>query len=227
MATNHSFRRALSATALTIAFAALTTGCCGPMGCGTGACGSSQGLFGGPIALGAAAAGNCGGSCGGSCGNDGCNGCGETYIDEWINTPPMRDSCDSCGNHNGQTCGSCRPILQGLKSIWGFRCDGGPAACQRCDMSAFASCGGCDGGGCDGGCSGGCDGGCSGGGDYAIEQMGESYTESMPMSSAPRVISRSPQIVEAKPAIKPYTPQRTKQIFKPRDNVAGSGRGTF
>lgn len=100
----------------------LTVGCCGPMwnhgGC-AGACS--------------------GGSCDG-CGA--CDGCGELYIDPWINEPAdCHDPCDSCGNFNGQSCGKCRPIFAGVKSLWGYRCDDG----------------------CSGGCAGGCDGGCVGG----------------------------------------------------------------
>lgn len=71
----------------------------------------------------------------------GCNtGCGELYVDPWINDPAQCSPCDACGNHNGQSCGSCRPMLYGAKTIWGYRYDGG-----------------C---GCDGGCDGGCDSGC-------------------------------------------------------------------
>ncbi len=84
-------------------------GCCGPMACGPIGCGSMCGMNScdGPVlALG----GGCGsGSCGG-CGS--CqDGCGELYVDEWINTPPECDNCDSCGNHHGQSCQACRPIL--------------------------------------------------------------------------------------------------------------------
>lgn len=103
-------------------------------------------------------------------------GCGELYIDPWINEPAKPDPCDSCGNYNGQSCGSCRPVLSGLATLWGYRYDGG---CDSgCDSfgSGFepacgieAPCGGCD--SCSGGfepaCGieascGGCD-SCSGG----------------------------------------------------------------
>ncbi len=68
-------------------------GCCGPMACGPIGCGNLCGMNScdGPLlALG----GGCGhSSCGGACGNSGCsscqNGCGELYVDEWINTPPL------------------------------------------------------------------------------------------------------------------------------------------
>lgn len=122
----------------------LSTGCVGPMwhkgSCGVAACGSNA----------------CGtGSCGDGCGS--CQGCGELYIDPWINEPAdCGDPCDSCGNYNGQSCGKCRGIFAGVKSLWGYQCDDGHGA-----------------GGCDGGCdSGGC--GCG-------ASHGSAYESSMPM----------------------------------------------
>lgn len=118
---NHAAQSLLLALSLT-----LTIGCCGPMW-NHGGC-----------------AGACSGGCSDGCGA--CDGCGELYIDPWINDPAdCRDPCDSCGNFNGQSCGKCRPVFAGLKSLWGYRCDDG---CS---------------GGCDGGCSGSCDGGCDSG----------------------------------------------------------------
>lgn len=88
-----------------------------------------------------------------------CNsGCGEIYIDPWINEPAGCDPCDSCGNYNGQSCGSCRPVLSGLATLWGYRydahCDGG-GGCDSigggfepaCGIEA--PCGACD--SCQGG----------------------------------------------------------------------------
>jgi hypothetical protein len=163
------------------------------------------------------------GSCGGGC--NGCDGCGETYIDEWINHPPSCDSCDSCGNHDGQTCSSCRPIFDGFKSLWGYRRDGG------CDSGCNGGCGLASCGSepsCDSGC-----GGCSscGGGDghYASGEMDHHYVDSSHAIPMPHQTTSAPQIVEAKPAIKPYQPQRTKQIFRPKNSVAGSTapRGSY
>ena len=97
--------------------------------------------------------------CGDGCGP--CEGCGELYVDPWINHPPTCDPCDACGNHNGGSCGACRPTFRGFKTLWGYRCDGCPADCDR--------------GGCDGGCDG-CDGGCDRrgpGGGHVIGSSGE------------------------------------------------------
>lgn len=72
----------------------------------------------------------------------GCNsGCGEIYIDPWINEPARCDPCDSCGNYNGQTCGSCRPVLSGLATLWGYRYDGGCDGCDSCDAGFEPTCG--------------------------------------------------------------------------------------
>lgn len=158
------------------------TGCVGPMACGPGGhCG--------PVA--------CGTSCDG-CG--GCEGCGELYVDPWINEPAeCCDPCDRCGNYNGQSCGKCRSVFHGLKSLWGYRCDAGcePAVC--CD----SSCGGCDScGGCGPSCPG-CD-SCSGGGLVQI------HSEPTPAK----------QIVKANPSKVPYKPRRTRKIFQPRRDIA-------
>ncbi|MGV3485631.1 MAG: hypothetical protein ACO1RT_14540, partial [Planctomycetaceae bacterium] len=160
---------------------------CGPVGCGP--CGN------GPFLL------------GGGC--HGCDGCGERYVDEWINHPPSCDSCDSCGNHGGQTCGHCRPVLDGLASLWGYRRDCG------CEATTC-------GGSCGGGCSGGCDSGFDGGEIYGDVGMGPHYVDASSAIPMPHRPSPAPRIVEAKPAIKVQAPQRTKQIFRPRGTVAGS-----
>lgn len=122
-------------TALFLAgFIAFASGCCGPMwqpggcgsSCGDGSCG---GL-----------ASNCGG-CQDGCGS--CQGCGELYIDPWINHPAdCCDPCDACGNFNGQSCGKCRSVFAGVKSLWGYRCDDG------CDGGCAGECGGCQSSGC-------------------------------------------------------------------------------
>ncbi|WP_235908449.1 hypothetical protein [Roseiconus nitratireducens] len=107
-----------------------TAGCVGPMG--AGCCGP-------------AVTGSCDGQC------DSCTGCGELYVDPWINQPAdCVDPCDACGNYNGQSCGKCRSVFAGFKSLWGYRCgcDPGPVAMSdRC--FAPDRCQGCD-SGCDG-----------------------------------------------------------------------------
>ncbi|WP_164104186.1 hypothetical protein [Candidatus Laterigemmans baculatus] len=67
------------------------------------------------------------------------SGCGEVYVDPWINEP-FHDPCGSCGNYNGQSCGSCRVPYAGVKTVWGYRYDSGCDSCDGC-----SSCGG----GCD------------------------------------------------------------------------------
>ncbi len=158
----------------------------------------------GPMACGPA--GNCGpvafgSSCDG-CGE--CEGCGELYIDPWINHPAdCCDPCDRCGNFNGQSCGKCRSVFSGVASLWGYRCDSGCGDCGEatCDggCGAFLSLGG----GCDAGCDG-CDSCCSPGDlvHVAIEP------------------TPAKKIVEAAPAEKPYTPHRTRKIFRKRPDVA-------
>ncbi len=208
-------------------------GCCGPMACGPIGGGSLCGMSScdGPVlALGGGCNHGCsdGGCSAGSCG--GCqDGCGELYVDEWINTPPSCDQCDQCGNHQGQSCQACRPILSGFASLWGYRRDPGlggvscppmTCGCDSCGGSSCDSCGGCD-SGCSGGCSS-CGGGEIGGqpmmeGEYIVEEP-YAMSGSRPIPMHP---TSAPQVVEAKPAIKPYQPQRTKQIFRPKTQVAG------
>lgn len=101
------------------------SGCVGPMACGPTGCDAH-----GPVAW-----NDCGG-----CGD--CGSCDEWYIDPWINHPADAcDPCDGCGNYNGQSCGKCRPMFSGYKSLWGYRRDPGPPSCDA---------GACHGGGCRG-----------------------------------------------------------------------------
>ncbi|TWT49206.1 hypothetical protein Pla22_43980 [Rubripirellula amarantea] len=199
------------------AFAALAcftlcfaSGCVGPMGCGpAGTCG--------PLAM---------NSCGG-CGD--CQGCGELYIDPWINEPAdCCDPCDCCGNHNGQSCGKCRSVFSGVKSLWGYRCDSGcDDTCGGCDTGCTECSSGCDSCG-DVGCGGdcceptcgflnepvcGCEAGCDGCSSCSGDSM--SYISSEPVLSQP--------IVKATPTREPYKPARTKQIFRPKSTIAGEG----
>jgi len=93
----------------------------------------------------------CVGPMGAGC-RDSCTGCGELYIDPWINHPAdCTDPCDSCGNYNGQTCGQCRSIFAGAKSLWGYRCGCDPAPVKLSDRCFAPDCNRpCD--GCDSGC---------------------------------------------------------------------------
>lgn len=184
------------------------TGCVGPMACGPGgACG--------PIAF--------GNGCSGGCGSNSCsgNGCGELYIDPWINHPAdVCDPCDCCGNFNGQSCGKCRSVFDGIPTLWGYRCDDGCGDCgsSACDGGCGPllgricgdSCGGCDSccgdtcGGCDS-CAVGCDscGGLCEGGVCANDSMVHIEHGS----------SEGKHIVRA---TEPYKPHRTRKIFSPK-----------
>lgn len=210
----------LLGTSLAILMSA--AGCVGPMACGPMGCS-------GPIV---AAHGGCGHGCG-----DTCNGCGERYYDEWINHPPScSDPCDSCGNYQGQSCHACRPILSGFKSIWGYRCDPPPVGCASA---------GCDNLGCQGGCEPrcgceSCDSSCGTCGGQPVEGEHYDVPNGMMMESAPMHaphemhyetpiqsqsgVSQQPRIVRSSAGVKPFQPQRTRQIFQARD--PNSVRGT-
>ena len=194
----------LSALALCLAVTWMTGCCVGPMACSPDGCG--------PIAL--------GNSCGG-CGQ--CDGCGELYIDPWINHPPdCCDPCDTCGNYNGQSCGKCRSIFAGARTLWGYRCDDGCGTCGEaacgCDAAPACgpSCGGCD--SCvqhDASC----------GMEYESSCGIESLTEEgIPIADGRvvRVITEptpAKSINPAKPGLRPY-PQDIPRIFKARPDVA-------
>lgn len=160
------------ALATAVAMSCLATGCVGPMACGPAGCDAR-----GPLAF-----NDCDG-----CGA--CDGCGELYIDPWINHPADAcDPCDRCGNYNGQSCGKCRSVFSGFRSLWGYRCEPGPSGC---DVG-----GGCDSiGGCDG-----C-GNCGGGQVW--------HSQGMP-TPAPEVIIEEgpPESVQPAPG--------ENQIFRPR-----------
>ncbi|SMP48629.1 hypothetical protein SAMN06265222_102447 [Neorhodopirellula lusitana] len=196
------------------ALAMVSVGCCGPMwnpGCGAGGC-----------ATGSCSTGSCGtGSCGdGGCGQSGgcgqCGGCGELYIDPWINHPAdCCDPCDSCGNFNGQSCGKCRSVFAGVKSLWGYRCDDGcGSGSGACDCGA---------GGCDGGSCGGSDCGC-GTTHYNGEVFHDEYHEGAiiggetiiegPIGSGMSLNSSNPRIISQPRVARQPTPAR--QIFQPR-----------
>jgi hypothetical protein len=185
------------------------TGCVGPMACGPMGCqGPIVAAHGGPAA---------------SCGNS-CNGCGERYYDEWINHPPScNDPCDSCGNHRGQTCHACRPILSGFKSIWGYRCDPPPVGCSRAGCDNLGCRGRCEPAcgleGCDSGCStcGGHSTGFSGGEFIAPEPIGHHHEMQFEEPSQSHLRSGHTTIVRGSPNVKPYQPRRNREIFQARD----------
>lgn len=191
-AMNHAAQSLLLALCLSF-----TVGCCGPMW--------NHGGF----------AGACSGGCNDGCGA--CDGCGELYVDPWINDPADRcDPCDSCGNFNGQSCGKCRPVFAGIKSLWGYRCDDGRGgACES---------------GCDAGSYGGDDCGC--GGQAALPHLGQSmggYREGEPtyalaegetlveshMSGEPSSV-RSRNVQRPTPARVMQPSGTARQIFQPR-----------
>lgn len=172
------------------------TGCVGPAACGP----HDQN---GPVVWGA--------PCGG-CGE--CEGCGELYIDPWINHPPdCCDPCDQCGNYNGQSCGKCRSIFDGFASLWGYRCE------PPCDHCGAASCDGlCQSHGCDDQCTG-CD-SCHGGPGYV-----DSGQQGIVIGNDVVKITAQPptpakRIVNAAPTQKTFVPERQRRIFRRRPNVA-------
>ncbi len=179
--------KSLSVALCCSAIVALSGCCVGPMTCGP------DGRH-GPIAFGS--------SCGG-CGD--CDGCGELYIDPWINHPADAcDPCDRCGNYSGQSCGQCRSVFDGFATLWGYRCD---PPCTGCGVAT-----------CDGGCDAmivdsGCDAGCVGCASCGIEP-----SEVIEVTRQP---TRAKRIVEAVPVeAVPYQPSRTRKIFQPRPSIA-------
>lgn len=218
------------------------TGCVGPMGAGC------FGPMGGP--------GFCD-SCDSGCGNascdgcDSCTGCGELYVDPWINHPAdCSDPCDACGNFNGQSCGKCRSVFAGIATLWGYRCgcDGGPIATT--DRTFAPTCGvGCD--GCDScyvepacGCEGPCDCGvivepgcgmepvCGVEPGCGLEPAcgceggcscgGVGVSESYGPPPGEYIIE-APEQASIQSQHRPYTPQRTRKIFTPRTETASRG----
>ena len=186
--------RNLTLTLLGIA-AMTATGCVGPMACGPAGCDTA-----GPLA------------------SSSCDGCGELYVDPWINHPPDAcDPCDSCGNYNGQSCGKCRPILSGLACLWGYRYDGG-GACGQCGLS---SCDGC--GGAADPCDGGCDGACGNvhapspvRGPVQVHRPDQPIPSGVPTPAAEGSIKFEGD-VEIVPSGEPdYQPRRTRRIFRNR-----------
>ncbi len=136
---------------------------------------------------------------GGGGGCDECSGCGELYVDPWINHPAdCCDPCDTCGNYNGQSCGSCRPLFAGIGTLWGYR----NPACPSCDECVLP--GGCDSSGC------GCD-ACAG---DVVE--GDIIHEGIIHEDGVRIIGEPTYTDE----VVPVQPTPAKKIFRPRPQMA-------
>ena len=174
-------------------FAALIcfTGCCTrPLICPNGACG--------PLAF--------------SSGCQGCNqcdGCGELYIDPWINHPAERcDPCDGCGNFDGQSCGKCRSVFEGFPSLWGYRST--PLAGDGCGGGCLGVDAGCD--SCDGGCD-----GCHG-------VMNDLHPMEAPQADGKvmRIVEPTPagKVIVSGPSNSRYQPHRSREIFRDRQEIA-------
>jgi len=149
-------------------------------------------------------------------GCDQCDGCGELYIDPWINHPAERcDPCDKCGNFNGQSCGKCRTVFGGFPTLWGYRYRG-----DGCDGCGSADCGG----GCDVICSGcdSCDGGCAECLGIPIET--EIHPTVVPEDDGQvmRIIEPTPagRVIISGPRDSRYQPHRSREIFQNRQEVA-------
>ena len=175
------------------------TGCCTrPLICPNGA--------GGPLAFGSTCAG---------C--DQCDGCGELYVDPWINHPAEAcEPCDGCGNYNGQSCGKCRSVFGGFPSLWGYRstplgCDGAGCAAAQEGHS------GCD--SCDGGCT-----GCRGEA-FGVQPMEVPQADGKVM----RIVEPTPagKVIMAQPSDSRYHPHRSREIFRDRQDVAAGDDESF
>lgn len=204
-------RSNLSSLAVLSMLTLVSLGCCGPLACGPAGCN-------GPVGVPAPSCGGCGD----------CDGCGELYIDPWINEPAAcSDPCDSCGNYNGQTCGSCRPVFSGIATLWGYRYDGG-CGCGSHRTSCDGGISGYDGGSPTGGCDCGghghvMDGGqIMGGGHRTYDQP---YAEPLP---APQPTPADDEAEQDEELMESYIPTRDKQIFRRRGTVVqGSPRSLY
>ena len=162
---------------------------------------------------------NCGPVAVAGCGDcDECGGCGELYVDPWINHPAdCCDPCDTCGNYNGQSCGSCRPLFAGIGTLWGYRNPACPSCDEcvlpgGCDSCGVAECEGC----CEPGC--GCD-SCAGEvthGDVIHDGVihdGVIHEDGIQIIGEP---TYTDEVVEPVPA----EPKPAKKIFRPRPQMA-------
>ena len=172
---------------LSFAIMLCLTGCCTkPLICPNGACG--------PIAFGSTCQG---------C--DHCDGCGELYIDPWINHPADPcDPCHECQGYNPHSCGNTRAVFSGFPSLWGYRST--PLGCDGCR-------GGCH--SCDGGCDS-CDSGPAFTDDAQPMEVLEGDGQAM------RVIEPTPagRVIMSGPSNSRYRPHRSREIFRDRQQIA-------
>jgi len=175
------------------------TGCVTPFGCDpTNQC-SSGCQANGPILFGRSGAG---------CGD--CEGCGELYVDPWINErADCCDPCDACGNHNGQSCGKCRSVFSGIESLWGYRCG------DDTECSGAGSCGGSCGNACDG--RGGCE-ACGG---------GQTYLSEVPTPAGEVIMMDDSGGYRGGNSTESYQPTRQRKIFQPKQHVAGRSTRSY
>ncbi len=123
------------------------------------------------------------------------SGCGEVYVDEWLNHPPCADDC----GYNNCMCEDCRPVRTLLRALWGT-----PYIAPGCD-----SCGNH----CDSGCSS-CSGGhgcssCGGGGEVTHEHS----LPTNPLHSSPATPSKvAPSEPSKAPTPAPVSPSSAKRL---------------
>jgi hypothetical protein len=148
-------------------------------------------------------------------------GCGETYVDEWVNEPPCIDNCGYCNSG----CDSCRrPVRSLLQLLWGTPYDAG-----------------C---GCDTGCDSGCDGGCGGGSALAVSgsmptqscNCGRSHavhSSATPTQASPGHAARghaapaaAPAPVNAAPTPAPVAPSSAKRLSPAQQKSTVVGAST-
>jgi hypothetical protein len=105
----------------------MTPGCVGPAAHGPMGCCGPQGTHGGGL-IRFHTAGHHGAGHHGAGHHDSCDGCGERYVDEWINHPPLCN--DPCDHQSFASDHPSRPWLRGFPSLWGYRCDPPPTECD-------------------------------------------------------------------------------------------------
>ena len=141
------FKHWVLATGLS-ALSLVFSGCCsmatlGPAGsCGSGGCGTLSSCD------------SCGGGGCGTCsampmgllsrvaGRATCSqGCGELYIDERINHPPVCDPCAGEGHYTGSSACDCKPLLSRIGELWGRPyCGGCECASASCGSGSCSTC---------------------------------------------------------------------------------------
>ena len=162
-------------------------------------------------------------------------GCGEVYVDEYLNHPPINDpcgtcdtGCDSCGsgscgaNYVGATCQPSRPVLKRLAQFWGIQYVA--SDCGECGNA------GCDGGGLGtfvSGHSGHSSSGCNCGESHSQAMMESEPTEIYEGSLQPMPQTRGnamPEPIHSVPANPPANAAPAEQV-QPQPAPAASTRG--